>query len=401
MALFSYRVAKGDGTILQQRAEAESESLLRGRLEGEGYLVLSISRAVGLAFPSLSFNKTISPRDFLIFNHELTVLLRAGLPIMKILDILSERDSQPDFVETVKAVQRDVRGGSAIADAMSKHPSYFSELYVSSLRAGEKSGNLVEVISRFMDHQKKILEVRKKVFAALAYPSFLLVAGIGVLGFLLIYVMPSFSELYEGAKTELPLFTRMLLNFVHFLNRSFILLALGFLGCLALVWSAYRSGWAKKWSDPIMLKSPFLSMIIKKNYQIRISRTLSTVLKSGIPLVVALEMVAAAMTNQIVRRQVQEVGSQVRGGVGLAAAFSNAGLFPKMSTEMIAVGETTGSLDEMLSEVAYFHEGELDLILSRVTTWVEPVLLLTIGSLVALILIAMYLPIFHLAGAIQ
>ncbi len=401
MALFLYRVAKGDGTILQQQAEAESESLLRGRLEGEGYLVLSISRAVGLAFPSLSFRKTISPRDFLIFNHELTVLLRAGLPIMKILDILSERDSQPDFVETVKAVQRDVRGGSAIADAMSKHPSYFSELYVSSLRAGEKSGNLVEVISRFMDHQKKILEVRKKVFAALAYPSFLLVAGIGVLGFLLIYVMPSFSELYEGAKTELPLFTRMLLNFVHFLNRSLIFLVLGFLGFVVLVWSAYRSGWVKKWSDPIMLKSPFLSMIIKKNYQIRISRTLSTVLKSGIPLVVALEMVAAAMTNQVVRRQVQEVGSQVRGGVGLAAAFSNAGLFPKMSTEMIAVGETTGSLDEMLGEVAYFHEGELDLILSRVTTWVEPVLLLTIGSLVALILIAMYLPIFHLAGAIQ
>lgn len=401
MPLFSYRVAKGDGTILQKETEAESEALLRGRLEGEGYLVLSITKGVSLSLPSFSFGKKISPRDFMIFNHELIVLLRAGLPIMKILDILSERDSQPDFVETLKAVQRDVRGGSAIADAMAKHPSYFSGLYVSSLRAGEKSGNLVEVITRFMEYQKKVLEVRKKVFAALAYPVFLLVVGIGVMGFLLIYVMPSFSELYQGSQTELPLFTRALLNLVYFLNRNMALLTLGLFALLALILVAYRSGWGKEWADPAVLKSPFLSAIVKKNYQIRISRTLSTVLKSGIPLVVALEMVAAAMTNQIVRRQVQEVGGDVRGGTGLAAAFSKAGLFPKMSTEMIAVGETTGALDEMLGEVANFHEGELDLILSRVTTWVEPVLLLTIGSLVALILIAMYLPIFHLAGTIR
>lgn len=401
MPLFSYRVAKGDGTILQREAEAENETLLRGRLEGEGYLVLSVSKAVGFSLPSFSVRKKISPRDFLIFNHELVVLLRAGLPIMKILDILSERDSQPDFVETLKAVQRDVRGGSSIADAMSKHPSYFSELYVSSLRAGEKSGNLVEVINRFMEYQKKILEVRKKVFAALAYPSFLLVVGIGVLAFLLIYVMPSFSELYQGAQTELPFFTRVLLKFVYFLNHNLLLLGLGSLAAVLLISTVYRSGWGKEWVDPMMLKSPFLSAIVKKHYQIRISRTLSTILKSGIPLVVALEMVGAAMTNQLVRRQVEEVGSQVRGGVGLAAAFAQAGIFPKMSTEMVAVGETTGSLDEMLGEVAFFHEGELDLILARVTTWVEPVLLLTIGSLVALILIAMYLPIFHLAGTIH
>lgn len=401
MPLFSYRVAKGDGTIIQQQAEAENESLLRGRLEGEGYLVLSISKAIGISLPSFSFKKKVSPRDFLIFNHELIVLLKAGLPIMKVLDILSERGSQPDFVEALKGVQRNVRGGSAIADAMSKHPLYFSELYVSSLRAGEKSGNLVEVISRFMEYQKKILEVRKKVFAALAYPCFLLAVGVGVLGFLLIYVMPTFSELYQGSKTELPLFTRVLLNFVHFLNRNLILLAVGFIALLVGLLAAFRSGWGKELADLLMLKAPVLSAVVKKHYLIRISRTLSTILKSGIPLVVALEMVAAAMTNQLVRRQVNEVGNRVRGGVGLSAAFSAVGLFPKMSAEMIAVGETTGSLDEMLSEVAAFHEEELDLILSRVTTWVEPVLLLTIGSLVALILIAMYLPIFNLAGAIR
>lgn len=401
MPLFSYRVAKGDGTIIEQQVEAENESLLRGRLEGEGYLVLSISKSVGMSLPSFSFKKKVPPRDFLIFNHELIVLLKAGLPIMKVLDILSERGSHPDFVEVLKTVQREVRGGSAIADAMSKHPFYFSELYVSSLRAGEKSGNLVEVISRFMEYQKKILAVRKKVFAALVYPAFLLTVGTGVLAFLLLYVMPTFSELYQGAKSDLPFFTRILLSFVQFVNRNLIFFALGLAALLAAVWAAFRSGLGKELADPLMLKSPLLNAIVKKHYQIRISRTLSTVLRSGIPLTVALEMVAAAMTNQIIKRQVLEVGSRVRGGIGLAPAFFSVALFPKMSTEMIAVGETTGSLDEMLGEVAAFHEEELDLILSRVTTWVEPILLLTIGVLVALILVAMYLPIFNLAGTIR
>lgn len=401
MALFSYRVAKGDGTIVARQEEAESETLLRSRLEGEGYLVLSISRAIGLSLPSLSLRRGLPARDFLVFNQELMVLLKAGLPIMKVLDVLIERGSLPGFVEALKGVQRDIRSGSAIADALSKHPGYFSELYVSSLRAGERSGNLVEVIGRFMDYQKKILEVKKKVFGALAYPSFLLVIGFGVLGFLLIYVMPSFSEIYEGSKTELPLFTRVLLGVVRFIRGNFLLLSAAAVGLAVLLWSLYQSGWGRSQADRLTLHLPFIRPIVRRHHLIRISRTLSTILKSGIPLVEALGMVASSMTNRVVRLDVERAGEAVKGGIGISAALSQIDLFPKISTEMIAVGESTGSLEEMLGEVADFHEEELDLYLSRVTTWVEPVLLLTIGSLVALILIAMYLPIFHLAGAIR
>lgn len=399
MPLFSYRVAKGDGTVLTRREEAENEALLRNRLEGEGYLVLSISKAIGLSLPA--FRRKLSPRDFLVFNQELMVLLKAGLPIMKVLDILIDRGSQPGFVEALKGVQRDIRSGSGMADAMAKHPSYFSDLYVSSLRAGEKSGNLVEVIGRFMDYQKKILEVRKKVVSALAYPSFLLTIGFGVLGFLLVYVMPSFSEIYEGSKTELPLFTRALLGIVQFLKGNFLLLiASGVFAGFFLV-SAFRSRWGKVQADRLALRFPFVSSIIRRHHLIRITRTLATILKSGIPLVEALEMVGGAMTNWVVRLQIDRAKEAVKGGVAISAALSQIGLFPKISTEMIAVGESTGSLEEMLGEVASFHEEELDLYLARVTTWVEPVLLLTIGSLVAMILIAMYLPIFHLAGTIR
>ncbi|NKE71541.1 type II secretion system F family protein [Candidatus Manganitrophus noduliformans] len=401
MAFFSYRVAKGDGTIVTQQEEAESESLLRSRLEEQGYLVLSISKTIGLSLPTLSMQRRLPPRDFLVFNQELMALLKAGLPIMKIFDVLVDRGSQPGFVEALKAVQRDIRSGSAMSDAMAKHPGYFSDLYVSSLRAGEKSGNLVEVIGRFMDYQKKILEVKKKVVGALAYPSFLLAIGFGVLGFLLIYVMPSFTEIYEGSQVDLPLFTKVLLGLVHFIQGNLFLLSVAAAGLGALLWSLYQSGWGRAQADRLSLSFPFIKPIVRRHHLIRISRTLSTILKSGIPLVEAIRMVASAMTNRVVRDDVERAGEAVKTGIGISTALSQIDLFPKISIEMIAVGESTGSLEEMLNEVANFHEEELDLYLSRVTTWVEPVLLLTIGSLVAMILIAMYLPIFHLAGTIR
>lgn len=401
MALFTYRVAKGDGSIVARQEEAESETLLRSRLEGEGYLVLSISKTIGFSLPALSFQRRIPPRDFLVFNQELMALLKAGLPIMKVFDVLIDRGSQPGFVEALKAVQREIRGGSSMSDAMSKHPGYFSDLYVSSLRAGEKSGNLVEVIGRFMDYQKKILEVKKKVVGALAYPSFLLAIGFGVLGFLLIYVMPSFSEIYEGSKMDLPLFTQVLLGVVRFIQGNFFFLFSAAVGFGVLLWSLYHSGWGRGQADRLSLSLPFIRAIVRRHHLIRITRTLSTILKSGIPLVEAIRMVASSMTNRVVRYEVERAGEAVKGGIGISAALSQIDLFPKISTEMIAVGESTGSLEEMLGEVANFHEEELDLYLSRVTTWVEPVLLLTIGSLVAMILIAMYLPIFHLAGTIR
>lgn len=401
MPLFSYRIAKPDGTIQERQAEAEDAVALRGRLEEEGNLVLSISESIGFSLPDFPLKRKISPHEFLIFNQEFVALLRAGLPIMKILDLLSERGDQPGFAAALKDVQREVRGGGTIADAMSRHPVYFPPLYVSSLRAGEKSGNLVEVLGRFMEYQKKVLEVRKKVLAALAYPAFLLVVGIGVLGFLLTYVMPSFSELYADSQVELPLITRFLLGLVDFLRQYFLAILLGLVLAGLLLWRLLCSAWGRAVSDRLALQAIFLGPIIKRHHLIRIARTLSTVLKSGIPLVDSLTIVGAAMTNQLVARQIGKVGGEVRGGVALALAFSKVALFPRMSTEMIAVGETTGSLEEMLQEVANFHEDELDLYLSRVATWVEPILLLLIGSLVAVILIAMYLPIFNLAGTIR
>ncbi len=400
MPLFSYRVAKTDGTILQRQVEAEDEARLKERLEAEGLLVLSLSPATGFASP-LSLRTGLSARDFLAFNHELRVLLKAGLPIMQVLDILSEGQWKPAFSAALKNVQQGVREGSAISDAMARHPAFFPELYVASLRAGEKSGNLVEVIARFMVYQRKLIDLRKKVFAALSYPSFLLLFGGLVLAFLIFYVIPTFAEMYEGAQKSLPLVTRILLGGVHYAQASMIVWLPGGLLGLFLLYRSYQSERGRSFYEKVALRLPILGPIVQRNYLIRITRTLSTILKSGMPVVGALRIMSDSMGNRVVRRQLEAVDEEIRRGGKLAVAFSHIGFFPKITVEMIGVGEMTGALEEMLNEVADFHEEEMDLYLSRVTTWIEPALLMVVGLVIAFVLVAMYLPIFQLAGTIQ
>lgn len=402
MPTFYYRAARTDGSILEERTQAEDEVGLRQRLEREGYLILSLSKQRrAQVFSASLFQRRHSGREFLVFNQEFLALLRAGLPIVKIFEILVERSDHPGFASALSRIREEIRAGTAISDGMAKEPRYFPELYVSSLRAGEKSGNLIEIITRYIDYQKKILAVRKKVIAALTYPSFLLAVGVAVMLFLLVFVMPSFTEIYQDSKADLPALTRSLLAVVA-LFRSHAIVMLCVLALIALALRIlYSQKWGKDFYDRAALLLPLVRGITLKHYIIRITRTLGAVLKSGISLVPALQMTAEAMSNQRVRAMIWTATGRVKEGASLSQAFGEMRLMPKMALEMIAVGEATGALEEMLLQVADFHEDELDLYLTRVTTWVEPALLLLMGGVVAIILIAMYLPIFHLAGAIR
>ncbi len=402
MPTFSYRVALGDGQVLETRAASENEAALRERLAGEGYVVLSVTEAAGLARVTLFAKKGISARDFLVFNQELMTLLKAGLPIMKVFDILTDRPGHHHFLAALRAVQNRIREGGVIADAMAEHPTFFSALYVSSMRAGEKSGNLVEVISRFMGYQRRVIDVKKKVVAALAYPSFLLAFGGLVLMFLIVFVMPKFADMYADSGAELPGLTRVLLRLADSVRGGgFIGWIVGIVVAAVALWQGYHHPVGRRWADRVILHVPLVGTILRRHDQVRITRTLSSLLKSGIPLVGALQIVADAMLNASVRERLEGVTAAVRAGGALAPALAQTGLFPRISTEMIGVGEMTSALEEMLNDVAFFHEEELDLYLARVSTWVEPILLLAVGSLIAVVLVAMYLPIFNLAGVAQ
>jgi type IV pilus assembly protein PilC len=403
MPQFAYRIARADGTILEDRTEADDEVTLRQQLEGKGYLVFSIQKAAGFSLPQiqLNFKSALTPREFLVFNQELLALIKAGLPIIRVLDILVDRAELAPFREALRGIRQDIKGGFSIADAMSKYPQQFPELYVSSLRAGERSGNMAEIIERYNQYQKRMIAVWKKVRAALNYPIFLLAVSMGVVVFLLVYVMPTFSEIYRESDAAIPVPTKILLNLVQLLRANFIwiILALAAGGILLRSWS--RTAVGRVSLQRIFLRLPLVGAVMVKSYLIQITRTLSAILSGGIPLVTALEMVADALTNRTISAKIREAKERVKEGISLASALEKTGFMPRLTLEMVSVGEATGALEQLLMDAAEFHEEELDILLGRLTTWVEPLLLLFMGTIVAAIVIIMYLPVFNLAGTIR
>ncbi|HXN07362.1 MAG TPA: type II secretion system F family protein [Nitrospiria bacterium] len=404
MPTFSCRIATADGTIKEETIEGTSEVNLRESLEKKGYLVFSVRRSLNL-FDFLKFSlkkgKRLPPVEFLIFNSELIALIKAGLPILKTFELLEGRMVHPGFREALAEVRKDIAGGSSISDALGRQKAFFPEIYISSVRAGEKSGNLVEILNRYILFYKKILSVRKKVALALTYPAFLSVVGVAVVIFLLTYVLPTFSEIYTDSRQELPWLTQALISLVHFLRVNFIWILLAAAGLIWFFLSWKESKKGRPLWHAFLLKVPMLGELLRIQQIIMVGRTLSTVLKGGIPLVNSLEMVGESLSNEPFKRKISGVIHRVREGIGLSASFSAVSLMPKIAVEMVEVGETTGSLEEMLDQVAEFHEEVLDQKLNRITTWVEPVLLLVMGVVVAVILIAIYLPIFNLAGTIK
>jgi type IV pilus assembly protein PilC len=404
MPTFVCRIGNADGTVLEERLEAEDEADARSRLDRRGVVVFAVKptgyfKAWSSGWPALQ--RRLPPREFLVFNQELLVLIKAGLPIMRALEILAARSGIGAFQGVLTDVRERVRGGSALADAMAAHPRHFSELFVASLRSGERSGNVVEMLTRYQAFMKRMLAVRKKVLSALSYPAFLLAVGVGVIVFLLTFVMPTFLDVYREARSELPVATRWLMAVVDFARQWALLLALGVVAAAVALRLWRRTVRGRRVMDRLLLGAPLIGPVVRTHYTISVSRTLATILAGGIPLVSALRMVTDSVPNRIVAEHIGRVIERVKTGTGLAAAFSVDGFMSRMTLEMIEVGESTGALEEMLNQVADFHEDELDRTLTRITTWVEPALLLTMGLLVAAVVVTMYLPIFNLAGTIK
>jgi type IV pilus assembly protein PilC len=283
---------------------------------------------------------------------------------------------------------------------MAMHPIYFPELYQASLRAGEQAGNLPEVLRRYIDYLKMLIGVREKVIKATIYPLFLLGFGLLVTIGLLFFVLPSFAEVYQESRVELPWATQVLLNITNSAGQWIIvvLIASGLVGAWGYWWKTTPQGqWRIHW---FLLNAPVLGPLFLKNQVIRLARTLSTILGGGIPLLSALQVTAQSMPNKVFAKALDGVITQVREGTSLSVALKNEKFLPNLTLEMIEVGETTGALETMLFEVAEFHEGELDFQLSRMMTWIEPIFIILIGLILGGVVIALYLPIFQMAGAV-
>jgi len=398
---FHYRAARPDGTIIETDTEGETPRAVRAQLEAQGLLVLDLSGSGTRPSRSLtSRQRPLALRDFLVFNQEFLALVKAGLPMLRCFDLLTDRLAPGGFQQALQSVRERIRGGSSISEAMAMHPIYFPELYQASLRAGEQAGNLPEVLKRYIDYLKMLIGVREKVVKATIYPIFLLGFGILVTIGLLFFVLPSFAEVYQESRVELPWATQLLLDVTNSASQWIIglLLVLGVAGVWVHWWKKTPQGqWRIHW---LLLNAPIVGPLFLKNQVIRLVRTLSTILGGGIPLLSALQVTAHSMPNKVFARALNSVITHVREGTSLSAALKKEKFLPSLTLEMIEVGETTGALEAMLFEVAEFHEGELDFQLSRMMTWIEPIFIILIGVILGGVVIALYLPIFQMAGAV-
>jgi len=396
MPLFTYKVLREDGSTVSDEAVAGDAGELRQILVARGYLVIELRKKRTGLRPEGG-----SAKDFLIFNQEFTTLIKAGLPILQALELLEKRTEKPGFRAVLQGVIHEIKGGAALSDAMAMQPAWFSSLYAATVRAGEQSGALVEVLQRFTLYQKKVLAVRRKVVSALAYPVFLVITLVAVLTLFFLYIIPNFIQMYGDQAGPLPFLTTLLVSFTHTLTASAPLLFFAAIasGIGVSLWKKTENG--KRVLDGVKLKVPLVRSLLLQYLLSQLTRTLAAVLRGGIPLVQALDTTAGVVNNAVVARQLRDVRKLVTEGVSLANAFERTRLAPDMTVRMIEVGESSGDLPQMLEDVAEFYDQEVENRLAVLTTMIEPVLMLSMGLIIAAIVVALYLPIFEMGARLK
>jgi len=399
MAEFLLKYADGKGEIRQQVAEAGSERELRERMTQQGFLVYSVKARGGIASRLGGGPKKVNLEKFLIFNQQFLTLVRAGLPILKSLDLLADRLTDPKMGKHVKAVRDEVRNGTMLSEAFSRQ-RVFPAIYVTSILAGEKSGSLGEVIERYVSYQRLNLTVRKKIIVSLLYPAILIVLVMLLVVFMITYVVPNFAQLYSSLDSQLPYMTQVLIA-VGTTARDYILAIIGtVLGAVIAIRLWTRTERGKEQLETIQRRMPILGDIWTKYQVAQLGRVLSTLLVGGIPLVQALETAAESLGARTLKRALNQARQSVKEGQPLSAALHKTGVFPGLAIDMIEVGESTGALPAMLNSVAEFYEEDVNTRMTASLALIEPAIMLFMGIFVAFVLVSLYLPIFSLADTL-
>jgi len=400
---FRCRLGTPGGEIIEGVYVAESEARLRREFEEKGLFVLGLQRAsrfnpASLALPRRS---RISTREFVVFNQELATLLKAGMPLVQSLEILRRRVTNPVFKSVLDDVYERVRAGSSLSEAFEAHGQLFPGVYTASLLAGEKSGNLEQVIRRYVAYVKVVASVKRKTISALVYPAILLALSLVVVGIIVLKVVPEFGQFYEQFGQQLPLSTRFIVAASGVASSYFFLVVTGLVIAALVFWQWLSRPGQRERFDRWLLRVPALGGIARKFATSQAARTLATLLGGGIPLVNAIDVSARSIRNQYMARELHTAAQQVREGRALAAAMTDSGAFPDVAIKMVEVGESTGALQEMLNSLADFYDEEIETNLGRFVTIIEPVLLIVMGLIIASLLLSLYMPLFNLSNALS
>ena len=397
---FRCRLGTAAGEIVEGVYIADSEARLRRELEEKGMYVLSIQRRAALSLSSGGRRQRVKRQEFLVFNQELATLLKAGMPLVQSLDILRQRVLNPTFKTVLDSVHDRVRSGMSLSDAFGEHGSLFPAVYSASLLAGERSGNLDSVIRRYVAYDKVIGAVKRRTVSALIYPGILVTMMVVLIGIIVLRVVPAFSEFYGNFGRQLPLSTRIVVALSNGVvsNLAFIALAAVGAAVAGVAWS--RQPGARLRLDKWVLEIPWVGETALKFFTSQMARMLATLLGGGIPLVNALEICVRSLSNRHLSREMDRVRVRVQEGQGFAGALRERAVFPDVAVKMVEVGESTGALQEMLNSLAEFYDEEIETEVGRFITLVEPVLLVVMGIIIAIVVLALYMPLFELTSVV-
>ena len=401
---FTYTVRDRTGREITGSLEAENADVLAGKLRQMGYFVVSIDEVkVSLGKKEFNlFGVKVDTHDITIFTRQFATMINAGLPLIKCLGILSQQTESTSLANIIMDCSKEVEAGRSLSEALSKHPEAFNNLYVSMVKAGELGGMLDDVLLRVAMQLEREEEVRQKIKSAMTYPIAILGITLILLAAMMIFVVPRFADMFKSLGGELPTFTKIEVSVSHFVGGygGLIIVAL-IVGFVIVFRRAKKIDSGRLFIDRIKLKMPVAGVLFHKNAMSKFSRTLGTLLSSGVPILGALEITGETTGNMVVTKALDNVRASVKEGQTIAKPLEESKVFPPMVTQMISIGEETGALDVMLSKVSDFYDSEVNAAVDSLTSLLEPVMMAFLGGAVGVIVIGLYLPIFRVITLIK
>ncbi|MBF0450473.1 MAG: type II secretion system F family protein [Candidatus Magnetomorum sp.] len=396
MTIYDWKAKDSSGKIQTGEYEAENENAVRIHLTQR----LRLTPEKIKKKPKDLFPPKITNDDVIIFSRQFSTMIDAGLPLVQCLEILQSQAENSTFKRVLKKIKDGVEGGSTLADALREFPDVFDELFVNMIEAGEAGGILDVILNRLSGYLEKSAKLKAKIKGAMMYPAIVLCISAAVVGVILVFVIPVFQDMFSGLGKALPLPTQIVVNISDFAIGNIHFIILGIIGFVYGYRRFYKTPFGNSLVDDIALKMPVFGMLIRKVSVAKFTRTLSTMLSSGVSILDALEIVAKTAGNKTVERAVYSVRSSIEEGSSMIDPLMASGVFPSMVVQMIGVGESTGALDTMLGKIADFYDDEVDQAVDNMTTLIEPLMIAFLGITIGGLVVAMYLPIFQMAGNI-
>lgn len=402
MPAFAYKARMLTGGITEGTIEAADQRAAVDQLRGQKLIPLEVNQAstpiLERLLKMLPIGGTVKPKELVLFSRQLSTLVSAGVPLVQGLTILEEQVETKLFKGIVHAIREDIEAGQSITDALRKHPNAFEELYVSMIRAGEVGGILDVILERLSSYLESAENLKSKVKGALMYPMVVSIIASGVTLFLLMGVIPTFSNIFAGFGAELPWITQMMINLSTGLRKFWYVIVMFPVVVFVAVKQYRKTEIGKRNLDALTLRVPVFGVLLKKVAVAKFTRTLGTLIKSGVPILQALETVAKTSGNKVIEIAIMTARESVKEGERIASQLRKANVFPPMVLQMVAIGEETGNLDTMLAKIADFYDQEVDVAVKALTSMIEPIIIVIMGVVIGFIVIAMFLPMFELGS---